>query len=64
MQTINIYQACQFSGSPERVYRILTDSELHTELTGGQAQISPDGFGQFSVWDGYIYWSKPDSATW
>ena len=54
METKSIQQTIFFAGSPDRVYRILTDSELHSEMTGSPAKIGKLEGEAFEAWDGYI----------
>jgi activator of HSP90 ATPase len=42
-----------FNASPERIYKILMDSKLHSKVTGGAAKISRKVGGAFSVFGGY-----------
>lgn len=44
----------KFKLSPDRVYRLLTDSKLHTSLTGQKADISKRIGGAFSVRAGNV----------
>lgn len=43
-----------FEASPEKLYSAWLDSELHSEMTGGEAECSDQVGGEFSAWDGYI----------
>ena len=38
----------------ENLYRAWLDSELHTKMTGGKAEVSDQVGGSFTAWDGYI----------
>jgi uncharacterized protein YndB with AHSA1/START domain len=42
------------NASPAAIYKAWLDSELHTKMTGGEAECSPEIDGVFSAWDGYI----------
>ena len=50
-----IHQEVVLKGSPERVYKALTDASQFSELTGGApAEISADAGGAFSCFGGMI----------
>jgi len=40
--------------SPQAIYDAWLDSEGHTQMTGGKAEMSSALGGSFSAWDGYI----------
>ena len=42
------------SAPPEELYHAWLDSEVHSKMTGGKAEISDQVGGKFSAWDGYI----------
>jgi uncharacterized protein YndB with AHSA1/START domain len=42
------------SAPPEELYQAWLDSETHSKMTGGKAEISDQVGGKFSAWDGYI----------
>jgi activator of HSP90 ATPase len=46
-----------FKASPQQVYETWLDSEGHSEMTGGEAEITDDIGDPFNTWDGYI-WGK------
>ena len=39
---------------PEKIYHSWLDSESHSLMTGGKAEVSDKIGGEFSAWDGYI----------
>lgn len=43
-----------FSASPQEVYDAWLSSDAHTEMTGGDAEVSSEVGGTFEAWDGYI----------
>lgn len=43
-----------FNVKPEIIYKAWLDSKSHSEMTGGQAEISDILGERFSCWDGYI----------
>ncbi len=49
-----IRQSVTIKAGPRAVYDTLTDSRLHTALTGSPARISPRSGGAFSAYGGYI----------
>ncbi|MGE0173995.1 MAG: SRPBCC domain-containing protein [Oligoflexales bacterium] len=49
-----IKQKVKFRLSPERVYQLLTDSKLHTALTGQKAVINRHIGGKFSTCAGHV----------
>lgn len=49
-----IKQKVKFKLSPERIYEILSDSKLHSKLTGQKAVISKDVGGAFSTHGGRV----------
>lgn len=49
-----IKQRVKFRLSPERVYSLLVDSKLHSQLTGQQAMISKKVGGTFSIRGGRV----------
>jgi uncharacterized protein YndB with AHSA1/START domain len=42
------------SAPPEELYHAWLDSEKHTKMTGGKAEVSDQVGGKFTAWDGYI----------
>lgn len=40
--------------SPQRIYEAWLDSDQHTAMTGGVAEIDPRVGGKHIAWDGYI----------
>ena len=40
--------------APQQVYQAWMDSDMHTWMTGGDAEIDPRVGGRFTAWDGYI----------
>ena len=44
----------QFPVPAMTVYNAWLDSEEHSAMTGGEAQIEPKAGSEFSAWDGYI----------
>lgn len=40
--------------SAEKLYQAWLDSEQHTLMTGGEANVSSEVEGQFTAWDDYI----------
>jgi uncharacterized protein YndB with AHSA1/START domain len=49
-----IKQKVKFHLSPDRIYRLLIDSKLHSELTGQKATISKKVGGKFSTQGGRV----------
>ena len=43
-----------FNTTPEQVYNAWLNSDLHTQMTGGEANCSDKMGGSFTAWDGYI----------
>lgn len=43
-----------FPVTPATLYQAWLDSDLHTEMTGGEATCSNEPQGTFTAWDGYI----------
>ena len=43
-----------FNASPSQIYESWLDSEKHSLMTGGQAEVSNIVGGEFTAWDGYI----------
>ena len=43
-----------FSKTPDYLYTAWLNSELHSNMTGGKAQVSDQVGGEFTAWDGYI----------
>ncbi len=43
-----------FPTTPELLYAAWLDSDIHSEMTGSDAVITPEVGGDFSAWDGYI----------
>lgn len=44
-----------FDVSPGELYDAWLDSDAHSEMTGGEASITPDLDDPYSAWDGYIW---------
>lgn len=42
------------NATPDEVYRALTSSKLHSEITGSPAKVSARVGGRFTAWDAYI----------
>jgi activator of HSP90 ATPase len=42
------------NASPAEVYEAWLNSELHSEMTGGEANVSDQVGDSFDAWDGYI----------
>jgi activator of HSP90 ATPase len=40
--------------TPQAIYNAWLDSRRHTEMTGGEAEMSADADASFTAWDGYI----------
>ena len=40
--------------TPKRIYEAWLDSEEHTNMTGGKAEVSAEPGASFTAWDGYI----------
>lgn len=53
MKTKTIKQGGMFAASPQRIYKILMDSKLHSKVTGDAAKISKKVGGKFSAFSGY-----------
>jgi uncharacterized protein YndB with AHSA1/START domain len=43
-----------FSKPPEYLYQAWLNSKLHSQMTGGKAQVSDQVGDDFTAWDGYI----------
>ena len=43
-----------FTASAQQIYEAWLDSEMHTQMTGGEASINDQVGDHFSAWDGYI----------
>ena len=43
-----------FPVSVEKLYSAWLDSDIHTKMTGGKAEVSDQVGGEFTAWDGYI----------
>lgn len=54
MQTTTLAVAVTLPGSPEEVFRTLTDGALHSEATGARSLIEPTQGGRFSYFDGAV----------
>lgn len=50
----NIHLKEVFEVEPEKIYHAWLDSDLHSRMTGGQAQCSNQVGHSFMAWDGYI----------
>lgn len=44
----------EINATAERIYKDWLNSEGHSEMTGGEAECSPETDTVFSAWDGYI----------
>lgn len=42
------------NASPKAIYDSWLDSQSHSEMTGGEADVSDQVGGRFTAWDGYI----------
>lgn len=51
---INFQLKEQFKVEPDKLYKAWLDSDLHAQMTGGEAQCSDQVGESFSAWDGYI----------
>ena len=40
--------------TPKRIYEAWLDSQEHTNMTGGEAEVSAEVGASFTAWDGYI----------
>lgn len=54
MKTKTIRQTVGFKAPPAQIYKLLMDSQLHTEFSGSVARISTKVGGRISAYDGYI----------
>lgn len=54
MNTTTIIQSVEFNTTPDFIYQMLMDEDLHADFTGAEATIDPSEGGEFDVWDGYI----------
>ena len=43
-----------FPATPEALYEAWLNSDLHSEMTGGKAEVSDQVGDEFTAWDGYI----------
>ncbi len=43
-----------FPVKPDQLYKAWLESKTHSEMTGGEAEISASVGSKFSAWDGYI----------
>lgn len=53
MNTKTIKQSTTFNATPERVYDLLMEEQLHAAFTGSEVSMSTEINGVFSVYDGY-----------
>ncbi len=53
METKSIKQSITFKATPHEVYEALMDSDKHSQFTGGEAKISREVGGTFTVFDNY-----------
>jgi uncharacterized protein YndB with AHSA1/START domain len=44
----------KFPATPETLFEAWLNSEPHSSMTGGKAQVSDQAGGVFTAWDGYI----------
>jgi activator of HSP90 ATPase len=51
---LNFTVTTLFSATPEELYQAWLDSKMHTDMTGGKAEVSDQVGEGFSAWDGYI----------
>ena len=51
---VHIHSDHDNSGSPEEIYQAWLDSLAHSEMTGGEANMSDQIGAEVSAWDGYI----------
>lgn len=42
------------SATPDQIFNAWLDSDMHSEMTGGEAECSSEVGGTFTAWDGYI----------
>lgn len=54
MTTQKIHQTYFFKATPEQVYNLIVDEELHSAFTGSHAEINNVVGDDFNAWDGYI----------
>lgn len=52
--TIKFRISEKFPATPETLFEAWLNSELHSSMTGGKAQVSDLVGGVFTAWDGYI----------
>jgi len=45
---------CDLPASPEAIYKAWLSSEGHSDMTGGEAEVSDVVGAAYSAWDGYI----------
>lgn len=50
----------QFPVPTDELYFAWLDSDLHTKMTGGKAEVSDQVGGEFTAWDGYIKGKNQD----
>ena len=54
MKTITIHQSIYIQASPQQVYQLYLDADLHASITGGPAQIEAKVGGQMQAYGDYI----------
>ncbi len=50
-----VRQTVQFPVPPKRLFKIFTDSKLHSAATGSRARVSSKTGGKFAAFDGMIF---------
>jgi activator of HSP90 ATPase len=55
MKTKSISQTVTFDATPERIYNMLMDQNVHAAFTGSRASVEPNVSGRFTVFDGYCH---------
>jgi activator of HSP90 ATPase len=53
METRTINHTINFNATPNEVYELIMDQDLHSEITGSEATMSKEIDGEFDVFDGY-----------
>jgi uncharacterized protein YndB with AHSA1/START domain len=52
--TIKLRISEKFPATPETLFEAWLNSDLHSNMTGGKAQVSDQVGEEFTAWDGYI----------
>jgi activator of HSP90 ATPase len=55
LKTKTISQTVTFFSTPDKIYQLLMNENLHSAFTGTKASISTKVNGKFSVFDGYCH---------